>query len=85
MWPHRTTCLKDYETILVEALMVRHSFAMFGVHLSSGSGDMTHLIYHVAAKDHMIEGSYDMDMSSSLHATTLPVLVAIGILLVEMF
>ena len=45
-----------------------------------------HLICHVKLQDHMIKQSCDfMGAKSSLYVTTLPSLVAIGIVVVEMF
>ena len=55
---------------------------MFGGNWSCGSGDMTNVVCRVTSKDHFIEGSYDVDGSSS-YVTTLPILVAMGIVLVE--
>ena len=53
---------------------------MFGIHLSTACGDITHLICHVTSRDNVIEGSYDfMGGSLSWKVTTLPSLVAISI------
>ena len=63
-----------------------HHLAMFGGHWSSASGDIKYLICHVTSQNHVIERSSNfMSESSSWHVTTLPSLVPIGIVAVEMF
>ena len=65
--------------------MVSHHLAMFG-YWSSATGDMKYLLCHVTSQNPVIEGSNRfMSGSSSWHVTTLPSLVAIGIVVVEMF
>ena len=51
--------------------MVSYHPVMFGVHWSSASEDMTYLICPVTSKDHLI-------VCSSSYVSTLPGLVAIG-------
>ena len=59
--------------------MVRHHLAMFGVHRSSASGDITFLLYSITSQEHVIEGWCDfMDWSYLLYVTTLQSLLAIG-------
>ena len=63
---------------------VSHRLAMFGVYWSSGNGNISYLIYHVTSQDHKIRVSYDfMGWSSSLCGTSLPSVVAIGIVAFE--
>ena len=62
--------------------MVSHHLAMFG----RASGDTKYLIFHVISKNHVTEGSCKFMSGMSLfYSTILPSLVAIGIVLVEMF
>ena len=62
------------------ALIVNYHFAMSSVHWSSGSRDITYLICHVASKENLIEGSFDVvDRSYSLYITTMQSLLAIAI------
>ena len=64
--------------------MVILHLAMFGSHWSSTSEDIKYLICYVTSQNHLIEGSCNfMSVSSSCHVTTLPCLVALGIVLVE--
>ena len=57
---------------------------LFGGHWSSASWDVAYLICYVTWKKHRIQGSYNfMSGSSSLYVTTLPSLVDIGIVVVE--
>ena len=50
------------------------------------SRDITYLICHVTLQDHVIKGSCDfMEGSSSLYVTTMLCLVAINIVVVEIF
>ena len=64
--------------------MVSYHPVMFGVHWSSASEDMTYLICPVTSKDHLIEGSSNViGTSSSSYVSTLPGLVAIGTVEVE--
>ena len=57
---------------------------MFGGHSNCGSGDKTYLIYHATMEDYVIKESCDfMEGSSSLYVTTLPDMVAIDIVVVE--
>ena len=61
-----------------------HNLAMFGGHWSSASGDIEYLKCHVILQNDVIEGSSNfMSGSSSWYVTTLPSLVSIGILVVE--
>ena len=69
-----------YEFIAGRFLMVSHHLAMFGGHWSSASGDIKYLKYHVTLQNHVIEGlSNVMSGNSSWYITTLPILVAIDI------
>ena len=57
-----------------------------GGHWFSASGDIRHLICHVISQSHVIEGSCNLKSGrSSLHVTTMPGSLAIGIVVVEMF
>ena len=59
---------------------------MLGGHWLSTSGDIKYLICHVTSQNYVIEGSCNfMSASSSLYVTTLPNLVAIGIVVVEVY
>ena len=72
-----TTCLNGYTNFLVEATLL-------GGHWSSASADIKYLIFHVTPQNHVIKGSCNfMSWSSSLHATTLPSLVVIVLVAVE--
>ena len=65
--------------------MVSYHLAMFGGHLSSAMGDMKYLLSHVTSQNHANkESDKFMCGSSSLHVTTLPSLVAVGIVVVEL-
>ena len=56
----------------------------FGDHRPSGSRDITDLVFHVTLQDHVIKGPCDfMDRSSSLYIPTLPSLVTINIVVVD--
>ena len=64
--------------------MVSHHLAILNIHWSSASEYITYLIFHVTQQDHLNERSCDVtDGSSSLYVATLPGLVAIGIVVVE--
>ena len=59
---------------------------MLGGHWSGASGDIKYLICHVTSQSYVIEGSCNfMSASSSLYVMTLPNLVAIGIIVVEVY
>ena len=65
-------------------LAVFGGLAMFGGHWFSTSGDRKHLTCHLTLQNHVIEGSSNpMKVSSSWYITTLPSLVAVGIVVVE--
>ena len=56
----------------------------FGSHSDCGSRDITYLICQLTLEDHNIKGSSDfIEGSFSLNVTTLPGLVALGIVVVE--
>ena len=64
--------------------MVSHHLAMFGDPWSSSNGDINYFICHVTSQKHVIEGSSNfLSWSSLCHVTTLPNLVARGIVVVE--
>ena len=64
--------------------MVSQHLPMFGVHWSSGSGDIINLKCNVTSQELVIEGSFDIKLrSSSLYVTTLPSLLAIGIVVIS--
>ena len=64
--------------------MVSHHLAMFGDHWSSASGNIKYLIFHVTSQNHLIEGSCKfMNETSLLYVTTMPSLVTIGIVVIE--
>ena len=61
-----------------------HHLAMSDSHCSSASGDIKYLTCHVTLQNHVFEGSSKfMSGSSSWFTTTLPSLMAIGIVVVE--
>ena len=65
--------------------LVSHHHAMVGGQ-SSSTRDITDPTYHVTSQDHVIEGSRNfVSETSSLYVTTLPSLVTIGIVVVEVF
>ena len=62
-----------------------YHLAKFGGHRLSYSRDITGLILHVTLQDHVIKSLYEfMEGSFSLYISTLPNLVAAGIVLVDM-
>ena len=62
-----------------------HHLAKFDGHRLCCSRDITGLILHVTLQDHVINGLYEfMEGSFSLYISTLPNLVATGIVLVDM-
>ena len=64
--------------------MVSHHLAMFGGRWSSSNGDINYFICHVTSQNHVIERSSNfLSWSSLCHVTTLPNLVARGIVVVE--
>ena len=64
--------------------MVSYNPAKFGGHRHSGSGDVMFLVCCMVLKDHMIIWSCDSTgQSHSWYVTTLPRLVAIGAVVVE--
>ena len=64
--------------------MVTHLDAMCGGHYSSGSADITYSICHATLQEHVIEGSCEFIGGSSLMCTTtLPSVVVISIVVVE--
>ena len=64
--------------------MVSHRLAMFGDHWSSASGNIKCLIFHVTPQNHLIEGSCKfMNKTSLLYVNTLPSLVAIDMVEIE--
>ena len=66
--------------------MVTHHFTNFNGQRCCGSRNKTYLICQVTLQDHLIKGSSDfMERSSSMTVRTVPALVAIGIVVVEMF
>ena len=57
---------------------------MFGGHKHSGSGDIMVSVCHVILQEHVIKGSFDFIGESSLwQVTNLPILLAMGIVVVE--
>ena len=64
--------------------MASHNFAMFGGHWSDASEGITSLVFRVTSEDHLSEGLHDfMGGSSSLYVTTLPSVIAVDIVVVE--
>ena len=64
--------------------MVSYNPAKFGGHRHSGSGDVMFLVCCMVLKDDVIIWSCDsMGQSHSWYVTTLPCLVAIGAMVVE--
>ena len=62
---------------------MKHNLTVFGGHWSSAS-DIKYLKSHATSQNHVIEGSYNfMSRNSSYYFTTLPTLVAIDIVVVE--
>ena len=67
-----------------ELLAVHHHLDTFGDHKHCGSGDGMLLISHVTSQNHVIERScISMSGGSSFYVTTLPSLLAIGVVVVE--
>ena len=57
---------------------------MFGGHWSSASGDVIYLTRHVTSQNHVIERPRNfLDWISSWHVITLPSVVVIGIMVVQ--
>ena len=74
-----TTYVNGYVT-----LRVIHHSSMYDGHWSCGKRDISYSVCHMTAHDLVIEGSCDfMDRGSSLSVTNLPILVAMGIVLVK--
>ena len=68
----------------MKSVTVSHHLAMFSGHWFSTSGDIKYLTCHLTLQNHVIEGSRNlMKVSSSWYITTLPSLVAVGIVAVE--
>ena len=64
--------------------MESHYIPMFGGHWANTSGDRKYLICHVTSQNQVIEGSSNfLSGSPSWYVTTLPSLVVIGIVVVE--
>ena len=65
--------------------MVSDHLAMFGDHWFSASGNIKYLIFHLTSQNDLIEGSCKfMNETSLLYITTVPSLVAIDIVVIEM-
>ena len=63
-----------------------HYLPMLGDHQSGASGDMKYEICRVSSQNHVIEESCNyLSGCSSWYITTLPSLVAIGIVVVEIY
>ena len=59
---------------------------MFGGHGSSANGDIKYLTRHVTLQIDLVEGSSNfMSGSSSRYITTLPSLVVMGVVVVELY
>ena len=79
--PRNQGVLKLYRTKL---LNVCNHPALFSGQSHCGNRDIMYSVCHVTLKNYVIKGSYDfMEGSSSSHVATLPGLVAIGIVIVE--
>ena len=66
--------------------MVSHHLVMFGGYCSIAIGYIKYLICHVTLQNYLIEGSSNfMSGNSSWYVTTLPSLVSIGILVLEIY
>ena len=64
--------------------MVSHYLAIFDDHWSSAGGDIKYLTCHVTFQNHVVEGSSNfISESSSRYITTLPSLVTLAIIVVE--
>ena len=67
-------------------LIVSHHFAKFGGHRLCGGSDTTAKIIYKTLQDHMIKGYGDfVEGNSSLYFPTLPKLVAIDIVLIDIW
>ena len=67
-------------------ITVSHHLATFDVHWSSRSEDTTYLRCHMTSQEHMIEESYDVTgWGSSLFVDTLPSLLAIDTVVIEIY
>ena len=86
--PLETTWTRDLVTIegSSKLLIVCKHPAKFGCHNLCGSWDITYLICHVTLQQLVIKGSFNfMGGNSSLYATILSGLVALGIVAAEIF
>ena len=68
----------------LEFLTESHHFPIFCGHWFNASGDIKYLIFYVTLLNQLIEGSCNfLSGSSSWYVLTLPSLVTIGIVVVE--
>ena len=77
------TCLKGY--VHVEVSHAKSSSCYVRGNWSCASGNVKYLICHVTSQSHVIEGSCNFLRVSLLYFTTPPNLVAIGLVIVNIF
>ena len=76
------TWLENYMNLWVEA---PHHLTMFGIHWSSASGDKTYLMCHATSQRQVIEGYDVMGLNSSLFVINPLGLLAVCILIAEIW
>ena len=68
----------------MEALKTSQHIVMFCGHWPSTNGDIKYVISHVTSQNNVIEGSSSLMIGSfSRYETTLPSLLAIGVVMVD--
>ena len=83
-WPLMNRCLKGYVNLWVDTSHSQLSRCHVWRSWSGASENMTHSICHLTSKHHVMKGSITSKSdSSSWYVTTLQILVAIGIVVVE--
>ena len=76
--------LKSFVLNGLKFLILSHHFVKFSGHRPCASGDTSAKIFYVTLQDHVIKGSGDfMEGNSLLHIPTLPKLIAIDIVLMD--
>lgn len=55
MWPHVTTCVKEYVTLLLIGFHCKAPACTFGCNWSTESGDTIYVICHAISQYHMIK------------------------------
>ena len=76
-------CNQNIRLYGLQPLKVCHHSSKFGAHRGCESGDIMVLVCDMILQDHVIKGSCDFMDGRPWQVTTLPRLVAIGIVVVE--